>query len=62
MLSEIMELFKRDLNRLVKEIQSYEDENDIWKIQQGISNSAGNLVLHLVGNVNHFIGVAVVEN
>ncbi len=59
MLSEITELFERDLNRLIKEIQSYEDENDIWKIQPGISNSAGNLVLHLVGNLNHFIGATL---
>ena len=28
----------------------------IWKIDKKILNSAGNLSLHLVGNINHFIG------
>lgn len=56
MLAAITYLFERDLDKLVKEIQSYEDENDIWRIKEDISNSAGNLVLHLIGNLNHFIG------
>ena len=56
MLAAITNLFERDLDKLVKEIQSYEDENDIWRIKEGISNSAGNLALHLIGNLNHFIG------
>lgn len=56
MLAAITDLFERDLDKLVKEIQSYEDENDIWRIKEDISNSAGNLVLHLIGNLNHFIG------
>ena len=47
---------ERGLNKLIEEISLYEDETDIWKIKGGISNSAGNLVLHLVGNLNHFIG------
>lgn len=59
MLAEISGLFERDLNRLVKEIQSYEDENEIWRIKEGISNSTGNLVLHLIGNLNHFIGATL---
>lgn len=49
-------LFKRDLNRLKSEIELYQNESDIWKIQKGISNSAGNLCLHLVGNLNTYIG------
>ena len=28
----------------------------MWKIKGEISNSAGNLSLHLVGNLQHFIG------
>jgi uncharacterized damage-inducible protein DinB len=48
--------FERDLNKLIEEINLYKNENDIWKTKEGINNSAGNLVLHLVGNLNHFIG------
>ncbi len=49
-------LFNRDLNKLKTEIQSYQNESDIWEIQKGIANSAGNLCLHLVGNLNTYIG------
>jgi len=49
-------LFTRDLNQLKKEIESYQNEEAIWKIDKDILNSAGNLSLHLVGNINHFIG------
>jgi hypothetical protein len=49
-------LFNRDLNKLKTEIESYQNESDIWKIQKGIVNSAGNLCLHLIGNLNTYIG------
>lgn len=49
-------LFNRDLNKLKSEIESYHKESDIWKIQEGIANSAGNICLHLVGNLNTYIG------
>ena len=52
----IKSLFTRDLNQLKKEIEAYQNEEAIWKIDKKILNSAGNLSLHLVGNINHFIG------
>ena len=51
--------FERDLNKLIEEISLYKSEEDIWKIKEGISNSAGNLTLHLVGNLKHFIGTTL---
>jgi len=52
----LIKLFNRDLNRLKVEIESYNDENNLWVIEKEISNSAGNLCLHIVGNLNTFIG------
>jgi uncharacterized damage-inducible protein DinB len=52
----ITTFYERDLDKLIEEINLYKNENDIWKTKEGINNSAGNLVLHLVGNLNHFIG------
>ncbi|MEY8758285.1 DinB family protein [Chryseobacterium tongliaoense] len=49
-------LYSRDLNKLKTEIESYQKEENIWKTDQNIANSAGNLCLHLVGNLNAFIG------
>ncbi len=49
-------LFNRDLKRLIIEIEQYDNEADIWKVKGQINNSAGNLCLHLVGNLNTYIG------
>ncbi|MBV7267621.1 DinB family protein [Winogradskyella luteola] len=57
MLTETLrKLFKRDLYKLKEEISLYNDEANLWKLDGLVSNSAGNLCLHLVGNLNHFIG------
>lgn len=52
----LMTLFDRDLKRLKNELQSYQNEEVIWETSIGINNSAGHLSLHLVGNLNHYIG------
>ena len=55
----LIELFERDLQRLKTEIELYKDEDNLWVLKEGISNTAGNLCLHLVGNLNHFIGATL---
>jgi len=52
-------LFERDLNKLKAEIESYQDERNIWRTEKGIANSAGNLCLHLIGNLNSYIGAEI---
>jgi uncharacterized damage-inducible protein DinB len=49
-------LFNRDLKQLRNEIEQYNNDMDIWKIKGQINNSAGNLCLHLIGNLNSYIG------
>ena len=49
-------LFERDLEKLKKEISSYKNEENIWKVKKHILNSGGNLTLHIIGNLNHFVG------
>ncbi|HNP23419.1 MAG TPA: DinB family protein [Panacibacter sp.] len=62
MLLENLELlFARDLEKLKTEISSYKDENNLWQIRAGILNSGGNLALHLVGNLKHFVGLVLGE-
>ncbi len=58
MLHTLQIIFERDLNRLKKELEAYNDEANLWLIEKSISNSAGNLALHLVGNLKTFIGAA----
>ncbi len=49
-------IFTRDLNRLRNEIELYKKEETLWQVEGRIANSAGNLCLHLVGNLNTYIG------
>ncbi|WP_374951744.1 DUF1572 family protein [Mucilaginibacter sp.] len=56
MLTSLKLIFERDLLKLKTEIELYQNESNIWLINKSISNSAGNLCLHLVGNLNAYIG------
>lgn len=49
-------LFQREINKLIVELNAYKTESTIWEIAQNISNSAGNLTLHLIGNLNTYFG------
>lgn len=55
----LIKLYKRDLGKLREEIEKYSDEADLWRTTGEIANSAGNLALHLVGNLNHFFGAVL---
>jgi len=59
LIEPLIEIFERDLNKLINELNLYKDENNLWVIRPGVSNSSGNLALHLIGNLNHFIGATL---
>ena len=59
LIETLKSLFDRDLNKLCTEIELYRNEENIWKIDKEISNSAGNLCLHLIRNINNFIGAQI---
>jgi len=52
-------IFERDILKIAAELNQYNDEKLIWAKQGLVTNSAGNLALHLIGNLNHFIGFAL---
>ncbi len=55
----LQSLLQRDLNRLKQELELYKNEQAIWITEKEIKNSAGNLVLHLIGNLNTYIGATL---
>ena len=55
----LISLYERDLDKLKIEIGQYGNEADLWKISRDIKNSAGNLTLHLIGNLKHFFGAVL---
>ena len=56
MTEHLMALFKRDLEKLIAELEAYTDEHKLWVRAGEVKNPAGNLVLHLHGNLNMFVG------
>jgi uncharacterized damage-inducible protein DinB len=59
MLEPLSRVILRDLDALRQELRAYDREEDIWGCPPGITNSAGTLVLHLAGNLQHFIGATL---
>jgi|ERR1043165_516397 hypothetical protein len=59
---DFKELYCRELDNLHKEVSAYIDENKLWVISGEIKNPPGNLCIHLLGNVNHFIGAMIGKN
>jgi hypothetical protein len=62
MIATLSGFYERDVNKLAEEINLFKNENNIWRLKDGISNPAGNLVLHLTGNLNYFIGTILAKN
>ena len=57
LLATIGRLLDRDLQALQQEIAAFPSDEALWLTPPGISNSAGNLAMHIVGNLRHFVGV-----
>jgi len=54
--TELAALYTRDLTRLIQELDAFPDTATLWQTRAGITNAAGNLALHLEGNLREFIG------
>lgn len=49
-------LFIHDLEKLKQELLLFKNENELWQTKGETKNAPGNLALHLIGNLKHFIG------
>jgi hypothetical protein len=56
---EFERAFAKDLDLLVQEVNFCDEETQLWYVAPGITNSIGNLVQHLIGNLNHFVGATI---
>jgi hypothetical protein len=55
-------IFERDLNTLRREVEAYSSDQQVWRIVPGLTNSAGTLVVHLAGNLQHYLGARLAGN
>jgi uncharacterized damage-inducible protein DinB len=49
-------MLDRDLATLRREVEAYPNEHDLWRLIPGLTNAGGTLVLHLTGNLQHYLG------
>ena len=49
----------RELEGFKRELALFPDDESVWSTLPGVTNSAGNLALHLAGNLQHFIGAVL---
>ncbi len=56
MLTELRAILRRDLIATGVEVSRYPDADTLWREAPGCPNSGGTLVLHMVGNLRHYIG------
>lgn len=54
--TELAALFARDLTRVAQETAAFPSDDALWQTVPGVTNSAGNLALHLEGNLREFVG------
>jgi uncharacterized damage-inducible protein DinB len=59
LLTAVRDVLVRDLNKLEQELRQYPGEAFLWKVESGITNPAGNLTLHLCGNLQYYIGAVL---
>jgi hypothetical protein len=55
-------LFELQLTKLKNEVISFKDEANLWKKIDGVNNTAGTLVNHLVGSLNFSVGTNIADN
>jgi uncharacterized damage-inducible protein DinB len=46
----------RELEGFVREVEACPDDESLWALAPGVSNSVGTLALHVSGNLQDFIG------
>jgi uncharacterized damage-inducible protein DinB len=59
LLTAVAAILDRDLGALAREVEAYSDEQDLWRLPPGVTNSGGTLALHLAGNLQHYFGACL---
>jgi len=57
--SDLQLLLVRELEGMAREVGAFPDDVALWHTVPGVTNAAGNLALHLAGNLQHFVGTVL---
>ncbi len=53
---DILQLLTRELEGFKREIQLFPDDDSVWRTVPGVTNSAGNLAIHVAGGMQYLVG------
>src|SRR5690242_18157094 len=53
---DLAALLERDLKKLGQQVAGFHNDAQLWQTLPGVENCAGNLVLHLEGNLREYVG------
>lgn len=59
MLADVRVMMVRELEAFRREIELFPNDELLWKLAPGVTNSAGNLALHICGNLQYFLGAVI---
>ncbi len=54
--ADLLVLLRRDLRCFIREVEAFSDDATLWRTLPGLRNSAGNLALHVAGNLRSYVG------
>ena len=58
-LSTVRALLARELRAVRRQVERYADDEGPWRELPGVPNAGGTLVLHLAGNLQHYLGAVL---
>jgi Protein of unknown function (DUF664) len=59
MTEDVSRLLVRELHAFAREVLMFPDDESLFRTAAGVTNSAGNLALHVCGNLRHFVGAVL---
>ena len=57
--STLRVMLVRELGAVRRTVEAYPDDAAVWASRPGLPNAGGTLVLHIAGNLQHFVGATL---
>jgi hypothetical protein len=58
----VQAMLLRELAAVQRSVEAYPDDASLWALPKGLPNTGGTIVLHLAGNLQHFVGAVLGGN
>lgn len=49
----------RELAAVQRSVEAYPDDASLWALPEGLPNAGGTIILHVAGNLQHFVGAVL---